>query len=70
MHWHIGKHKQKRDLTDHRPDDVEGLQLDELIPVEPEVLFQTRNVGIVYRSRVSDVCVLNGYGWLYALRFD
>lgn len=46
-HGHPGKDVCERDLTKCGPEVVERLQIDQLIAVEPQVLFQTGHVRVV-----------------------
>lgn len=48
VHWYISEQEHDRDLSRDGADDVEGLELDKLIALEPKIFFETSNVGIVF----------------------
>lgn len=57
MHWYPGENPCERDLSNGGADDVHGLELDQLVVVEVEVVGEAGNVGIVCTS-VSIICTV------------
>lgn len=47
VHGKIREEEHEGDLAEDGADNVEGLELDELVPPEPEVFIHARDVGIV-----------------------
>lgn len=47
MNWDVRQKEEEGDLANDSTDDVKGLQLNELIALEPKVLLKTGHIGIV-----------------------
>lgn len=59
MHGHAGENPREGDLADGGADDVHGLELDQLVGVEVEVVGEAGDVGIVWEvSSVQYMCKL------------
>jgi hypothetical protein len=47
VNWDVRQKEEEGDLANDSTDDVKGLQLNELIALEPKVLLKTGHIGIV-----------------------
>jgi hypothetical protein len=51
VHWDPCEEIHERDLPKYGPEDIHGLQANELIAFEAEILFEASDVGIVWTNQ-------------------
>lgn len=47
LHGNVSEQEHERDLSCHRADDIERLELDQLVALETKVLLETSNICII-----------------------